>query len=163
MSFRGGIHRPAICLLLALILSGCAANDGRTARSKAAELASSYLQQVGTREGDMGWSHIFHATDGWQTFDTYREAVANADWSRFDVDVVAGVNCDDGTACVVCLHIPGGRGSVPDFLLATSPRVLDGISFDAGRCGSYAGNAVMGVVLSSAPWGDIGVMMPAKR
>ena len=153
---------PAICSLMGLVLSSCAAEDGTAPRSRAAELATAYLELVGTREGDMGWSLIFHASDEWQNYDAYRKAVADADWSTFEVDVLGGVVCDDDSACVVCLQIPGGRNSVPGFLLATSPRVLDGISFNAERCGPYPGDAVIGVVLSTTPWGDTGVMMPSK-
>lgn len=145
------------------LLAGCSVEDSPGGRSEAEELAATFFTRVSSGEPDYGWSLIAGADEVWGSYERYEGVVIGQDWSRFEVEVIGTVRCQDGTTCSVCLRIPGGPESVPKFLLASSPRLYDGINFEISCSMSQGGDAIVGVVLSPFPWGDRGVVMPPRQ
>ena len=94
------------------------AERGAQARS----LAVDYYDAVRGGRADRGWNLIhpdMRATIFNGDRDRYIALAAQADWSRFNIEVGRPVPDDEhGTLYFIPIRVPGGTASVPAFLLA---------------------------------------------
>jgi hypothetical protein len=107
----------AALVLAVPLLAGCARTRGGDARM----VATHYFDAVSLDGEDRGWG-LIHPEIRQSMFGNDREAyialARQADWSTFRVEVEQGYADDDfGTFYLVSVRVPGGRSSVPAFLL----------------------------------------------
>lgn len=140
--------------ILILVLAGCGAST-EASRAEASDLARQYLAAAQDGDPDHGWSLIFpNQQAAWNGYENYATLARDADWSQFQFEVVGTGVCDDGS-CVVCLVIPGGESSVPEFLRSADNKGLDGIVFsDDAAC-----PAMIPVAFSGGLFGSEGVVI----
>lgn len=144
-------------LMLGVALIGCVDEGSPELEARAAEYARDYFAAL-TQEPDHGWDLLSSSTRAaWGDIESYRTTAEAADWATFEVQVVRGLVCHDGTTCSVCLEVE--PDTIPDFLLA-SPRLEDGIALADGL---GCGNATIGVYLAREPGDGSGLMVMPKQ
>lgn len=86
---------------------------------RARQFASEYLAALTGETADRGWSLILpDSRRAYADAEQYVELAAEADWSRFEWQLVGDGSCEDcGVYCVVRLQIDDAPGSIPPFRL----------------------------------------------
>jgi hypothetical protein len=148
----------AIAGILAVATAmSCDSSDARPGRHLAESIAEAYFAALTSGQPDFGWSLLHpHSYPSWTGYEVYEETVRE-NLGDLTVDVTTNTYCHDGVVCEVCLHVPGGIDSVPEFMRATDNKGLDGILFvkEPLDCG----NAIIGVVVGPLPWDAKGVSL----
>lgn len=104
-------------VLVAAIATGCI-GGGRGSVERARQMASEYLAALTGDAADRGWSLILpDSRRAYADAEQYGELATEADWSRFNWQLVGDGSCEDGGVyCVVRLQIDDAPGSIPAFL-----------------------------------------------
>lgn len=152
------VHAVEAALAIGLALAGCTSDGSADLEDRAADNVRKYLAAV-EQPPDHGWSLLSAgAQHAWESREAYRSVAGAVDWTAFEVHVVDGLVCHDGTTCSVCLEVTSPTEAIPGFLRA-SPRLEDGIALTSGL---DCGNATIGVYLAPEPWSQGGLMVTPK-
>jgi hypothetical protein len=134
----------------------CSQAVGEPSADASVAIAAVYFSALAEGEPDYGWSllHPF-VQEAWSDYESYEEAISPIKFDASAVTVTRGLRCHDFAICEVCLHVPGGPSSLPDLLLSTDGKVLDGVIFHVPPLD--CGNAVVGVIPGLLAWDAKGV------